>query len=112
MPSTKFTKRNLNRFRKVYPYLRREPRYELVSTKEALIEIAEVPFNETSTSIYVFSESFPGPPIVTATSVDSELTSTADVNVFITELNSTQVKLETSGIFTGVVHIHAIYIGV
>lgn len=111
MPSTKFTKRNLNRYRKVYPYLRREPRYELVSTNEATIEIAEVPFFESSTEIYVFTESFPSRPIVTATSVDSESTSTADVNVFLTELSSTRVKLETSGLFTGVVHIHAIYVG-
>jgi len=111
MAATKFKKRNLNRFRKVYPYIRREPRYELVSTTEALIEIAAVPFTNQDAVIYVFNEFFPAAPTITAVAVDSSDTSTADVNVYVSGISSTQVTLETSAKFTGTVHLHAIFLG-
>jgi len=109
--STKFTKRNLNRFRKVYPYLRREPRYELVSTTEALIEVASVPFSQSSSEQYIFTEYFAGTPKVTATVVDSSGTETADTSVYISSLNTTSVTLQTTGLFSGTVHLHIIYLG-
>ena len=111
MATTKFRKRNLNRYRKVYPYLRREPRYELISTTEALIEIAAVPFNQSIEETYVFEEFFIGTPKVTATVVDSSGTNTANTGVYISELDSTKVKLQTTGLFSGTVHLHIIYLG-
>lgn len=111
MASTKFKKRNLNRFRKVYPYLRREPKYELVSTTEALIEVAAVPFSQSSSEQYNFKEFFAGIPRVTATVVDSGGDEAADTNVYISSLNSSSVVLQTTGLFSGTVHLHIIYLG-
>jgi len=109
--STKFEKRNLNRYRKVYPYLRREPRYELISTTEALIEVAAVTFNNSIEETYTFEEFFIGTPRVTATVVDSSGKDTADTNVYISSLNSSRVILQTTGLFSGTVHLHIIYLG-
>jgi len=109
--STKFVKRNLNRFRKVYPYLRREPKYALVSTTEAIIELAAVTFNNSIEETYTFEESFIGVPRVTATVVDSGGDEAADTNVYISALNSSRVILQTTGLFSGSVHLHIIYLG-
>jgi len=111
MATTKFKKRNMNRFRKVYPYLRREPRYELVSTTESLIEISAVPFVNSDSAIYVYANHFPSAPVVTATAVDTNGNSTADVNVYLSSVSATQVIVETSAKFTGTVHLHAIFLG-
>ncbi len=112
MATTKFRKRNLNRYRKVYPYLRREPRYELISTTEALIEIAAVPFNNSIEETYTFAEFFIGVPKVTATVVGPGFANQGPAtNVYIAELDSTKVKLQTTGQFTGTVHLHIIYLG-
>ena len=111
MATTKFKKRNLNRFRKIYPYIRREPRFELVSTTEALIEIAEITFNDSVSETYTFTEFFIGTPSVTATVVDSLGANTADTSVYISELTTTSVTVDTSGRFSGTVHLHIIFLG-
>jgi hypothetical protein len=107
---TKVSKRNRNRFRKVYPYLRRSPRYELVTDKEVQLEVAAVIFTNQSQVSYSFSEKFPAVPTITAISCDSLGTSTADVNVFISAITTTNVTLETSQAFTGTVHFQAMWI--
>ena len=110
MSSTKFTKRNLNRYRKVYPYIRRDPLYALISDNAALLEVGSVDFVDVSSKTYTFTESFPSAPVVTATSVDSSSTNNADVNVFVSSLTTTSMTIETSQKFTGTVDFHAIWI--
>jgi hypothetical protein len=110
MASSKTYKRDLNRYRKVYPYIRRKPRNILMSDKEITIEVAEVPFSNSNSATYLFKENFDNIPIVTAVSIDSEKNDLADVNVFISSVSRTSVSLGSSHTFTGAVHIHAIYI--
>jgi hypothetical protein len=110
VPSTKFKKRDLNRFRKIYPYIRRSPRYVYTSDKEAVIEVGEVPFSAASSGEYRFTESFSSIPMITAISYDSESNDTADVNVFISSLSTTSVTFETSQAFTGKIHFHAVWV--
>ena len=110
MATTKFKKRNLNRYRKIYPYIRREPRYELISTSEAIIEIASLPFDRSTEETYTFAEFFIGVPHVTATVVDSSGTNTANTGIYISSLDSSAVTIRTTGLFSGVVHLHIIYV--
>jgi len=110
MASSKTYKRDLNRFRKVYPYIRRKPRDILMSDKQITIEVVAVPFSNANTATYFFKENFDSTPIVTAVSIDSSETNNADVNVFISSVSRTSVTLDASHSFTGAVHIHAIYI--
>ena len=111
MAGTKTKQRNKNRFRKVYPYIRRRPRYELVSDSEFTIEVGELAFTNSSASTHTFSQTFSSVPTITAISVDSSSNNTADVNVFVSSVTTAAVTIKTSQTFTGTVHFHAILVG-
>jgi hypothetical protein len=109
MAYTKFKKRNLNRFRKVYPYIIREPRNHYCADREVVIEVAAIPFSNSSSETYIFKEIFPGPPYAGAISVDNS-TGVANVSVFVSDINSSQITVNTSSPLHGLVHIHIIYV--
>ena len=112
MPATKFKKRDRNRFRKVYPYLRVRPSNTYCADKEVIIEVGSVAFSNSNGPItYTFTENFTVAPYVTATSVDSESNDTANINVFIDSVSTTEMQISTSQDFTGAVHFHAIMVG-
>jgi len=107
MAGTGFTKRDLNRYRKVYPFIRRTPRQELyVAQSGVVIEIAEVSFSSSTEETYVYNETFGGTPIVT---VSNKSTSTS-VNLAITAISSTQVTIGASASWSGTAEVHIIYI--
>lgn len=110
MASTKFKKRDLNRYRKIYPYIRREPRFVTVSENDVLIEIGEITFTDSSTGTYTFTETFASAPVVTAITYDSEGNDSANVNAFISSLTTASVTIDTSQNFTGKIQFHAIWI--
>ena len=111
MATTKFKKKDLNRLKKVYPYIRKKPVYGLLSDKEVVIEVGSLYFDGTVDSVsYQFEATFDGVPTITAIAVDSEGNSDANVNVFVSEVTTQQTTLATSQKFTGRVHFHVIYI--
>ena len=107
---TKFKKRDLQRWRKIYPYIRRQPRYVLESEKEATLEVGAIDFNNSSSGTYTFNEYFQSAPTITGLSVEIPGNESADVNVFVRLVSTTQLEIETSQAFTGKVHLHAIWI--
>lgn len=105
--------RDKQRFRKVYPFLRRKPVLETIGGgggggDTATIEVGAITFTNESSVTHGFTTSFSSAPIVTVVSVDSESNGTANVNVIITSVSTTDVVVETSQAFTGTVHYHAI----
>ena len=86
---------DLNRFKKTYPFVRRQP---LMVTLEA-IETAAIPFSNDTSVTHAFINDYLNVPIVTANASD-------DVNVFITAVTRTHVTVDTSGPFTGTVYVH------
>ena len=102
--------RDKQRFRKVYPFLRRKPVLETIGGggDTATIEVGAITFANESSVTHGFTTSVSSAPIITVVSVDSESNGTANVNVIITSVNTTQVVVETSQAFTGTVHYHAI----
>lgn len=101
--------RDKQRFRKVYPFLRRKPVLETIGGGDtATIEVGAITFTNESSVTHGFTTSFSSAPIVTVVSVDSESNGTANVNVIITSVSTTDVVVETSQAFTGTVHYHAI----
>ena len=108
--STKSKKRDKNRFRKVYPFLRRKPVNEFTLTKATTIEIGKLTFTNSSSQTYNFSEVYSSVPVVTAISVDSESNNTASVNVFVSSISQTSATFEASSAFTGEVHFQIIFI--
>ena len=108
--STKSKKRDRNRFRKVYPYLRRKPINEYVLDRPTTIEVGEVIFDNTSGPVsFVFNESYDSIPNITAIAVDTENNGSANVSIFIKEVSTTGVVFEASNAFTGKVHFHIIF---
>ena len=110
MAGTKFKKRDMNRYRKVYPYLRKSPKYKLVSDKRVQIEVGQISIDDAAEGTFTFQEDFEGQPFVSVTAVDSLANDSADVNVFVKTVNTKTVTIGTSQNFTGLVHIHAIWI--
>jgi hypothetical protein len=111
MAKATFKKKDKQRFRKVYPYIRKKPVWELCSDKEVEIEVGSIVFSGTDTGTYTFSTSFISVPVITSIAVDSSSTGTADVNVYVSSVTTTEVVLKTSATFTGTVDFHAIRIG-
>lgn len=110
MASTKFKKIDLNRYRKIYPYVRKEPSYKYLSDKDILLEIGEVTFSDANSGSYTFTETFTSAPTIVGISYDSSENDSANVNIFITSLSTTSVTFGSSQNFTGKVQFHAIWI--
>lgn len=110
MASTSFKKRNLNRFQKVYPFIRFEKRMiDTISDNiPILFETGIVSFNNASEGTYFFTESYSSVPPVVATAVDSLGNEEASVNVFVSSISTTSVTFGTSEAFSGQVHLQVI----
>jgi len=108
MGKATFKKRDRNRFRKVYPYIRKQPAYEYCSNVPVEIEVGEIVFTNTDTGTYTFTSLFETVPNITAISYDSESNNTANVNVYIHSITISSVTIKTSSSFTGKIHFHAI----
>jgi len=109
-----FKKRDANRFRKVYNYIRRKPVDQFVSNTGFTMIVGDVDFNNTSgpvTFTYTTADPlvlFSNVPSVTAISVDDLSNSSANVNIFITAVTTTTVTFESSAPFTGKVNFQIV----
>ena len=106
-----FTKKDANRLRKVYRYIRKKPKYVYMSKDDFKLIVGEVIFSNTSgpvSYIYPTTVQYNSIPVVTAISYDSENNSSADVNIFVTSITTTSVQFESSAPFTGKVHFQII----
>jgi hypothetical protein len=102
------TRIDLQRYKKTYPFLRREPRILYTSTSEptlaATIEAATASFGGSDQITYNFTKEFSSAPKVTLTAAGT----IANFNVFIVSVSQTQLVLKASVPNTDTVHIHAI----
>ena len=109
-----FKKRDANRFRKIYSYIRKKPVDNFVSESGFTMLVGDVDFSNSSgpvTFTYTTADpgvSFNNVPIVTALSVDNLSNNSANVNIFITSITTTQVQFESSAPFTGKVNFQII----
>jgi hypothetical protein len=113
VPSTKFKKRNLARYKKTYPFVQRSPRWGLVSDKDVIIEVIRLEFNDENEKTYHFGEVYTQLPIVTATVQepdDNDAFDSASVSAMVESLDLEKVKVVTSENITGYVNVHVIFI--
>ena len=110
MAGTFFTKKDRNRFRKVYPYLRKRESITYEADSEVVLETGSLTVTDAESASYNFEETFPSAPTITSTSVDSESNNSANINVFVSAVTTTGFTLNFSQAFTGKIHFHAIYI--
>ena len=111
MAGIKFKKRDLNRFRKVYPFIREAPVESFTSGEAFVIEVGEAEFSDSSSVTYSFNETFTSAPTITAVAVDSNSNNSANVNIFVSSISTTAVTLESSQNFSGTVSFHVIQVG-
>ena len=109
-----FKKRDANRFRKVYNYIRRKPVDQYVSDEPFSMVVGEVVFTNSSgpvTFTYTTADPtllFTKVPVITGIAVDYHSNSSANVNVFITSITTTAVQFSSSAPFTGTVNFQLI----
>ena len=109
-----FKKRDANRYRKVYNYIRKKPVTEYVSDSAFTVIIGEVVFTNTSgpvTFTYTSASptlTFSKVPVITAIAVDKNSNSSANVNVFVTSITTSAVQFSSSAPFTGTVNFQII----
>ena len=103
----KFKKKDKNRFRKVYRFIRKKPVFEFVSNSEFEMISGFVDFtNSAGPVVYTFPStvSFTNVPVVTVTPVDTSGNNQGNINAYVTAITTTQVSIAVSGEFTGRVH--------
>ena len=105
-------KRDRNRFRKIYPYLRRKPSFEIVlggNSNIEDIEVGVINYNKTDVGSHTFTTAFTSVPTITAIAVETAGGSPANVNVYVelVDLGSVQIRVSDAN-FVGSVHFHAI----
>lgn len=85
-----FTRRDINRFAKTYPFIIRTPRYAYLSDENFAIESGRVEFAGASTASYTFKNVYSTIPTVVATSLDDSF------NVSITSVTLTTATIVAS----------------
>jgi hypothetical protein len=106
-----FTRRDINRYKKTYRYIRKKPVIRYCSESDFKMIVADVDFDNTSgpvTYTYPVEVVYNNVPVVTGISYDSENNGAADVNIFITSITTTAVQFESSAPFHGKVHFQII----
>jgi len=101
-------KRDKNRFRKVYPYLRRKPVFETIGSNVD-VEVGIINYNNTDVGTHTFTTSFKTIPTITAVAVETSGGTPANVNVYVESVDLASVQIRVSDAkFVGSVHFHAI----
>lgn len=106
-----YKKRDLNRYTKVYPYVRFPPRYVYVYDNvqgDTSVEAGKINFINDEFGIYSFTSSYAAVPSVTITSVDTSGNFQTNVSLTITSISTTAVTVSASSKFTGQVHVHVV----
>ena len=110
MAFTTFKRRDAQRFRKLYPRIRKTPRYFTQSDEQMTVESQTVQVTNSSAYSYKFLTEYTTPPTV---ALSAQLGSEMEgmVNVFITHLDVNGFNCEFSAPFTGQLHIQVFLIG-
>ena len=100
--------RDLNRFRKVYPYKRAAPKYAYVYDAIAgdSMEAGKITFTDSDSGTYAFVKSYASIPAVTVSTVDSGGNGDTNVSITVSAISLTSVTVTASEKFTGQVHVH------
>ena len=108
------TRIDLQRYRKVYPFHRRPPRYAYVASSplgdDVVLEVGSITCTATDTGTYLFTESFTSAPSVSGITVDTTVSGDANVNIYVESISTTQVVFRTSAPFTGKISSQAIQV--
>ncbi len=104
--------RDLNRFRKVYPYKRVPPRYayvyDAIVSEGVDVEAGKITFTDSDSGTYTFTTPYGVIPSVVISTVDTAGNNETNVSVTVTAVSTTSVTVTASAKFTGQVHVHVV----
>jgi hypothetical protein len=101
--------KDLNRYRKVYPYIRAMPRYVYEYDNiqgDAQVEAGKVTFTDADSGIYTFTSTYSAIPSVVISTVNSTSSNDTNVSITVTSISTVSATITASAPFTGEVHIH------
>ena len=105
-----YTTRDLNRFIKVYPYVRFPQRivyqYESIQVAGDAVEAGKITFTDSDEEIYTFAETYAAIPSVTISTVDTGSNGLTNVSITVTAISTLSMTVKSSSKFTGQVHVH------
>ena len=103
-----YTTRDLNRFIKVYPYVRFPQRivYQYDSIQGVAVEAGKITFTDSDEEIYTFAEAYSAIPSVTISTVDTGSNGLTNVSITVTAISTLSMTVKSSSKFTGQVHVH------
>lgn len=105
-----YRKRDLNRFVRIYPYVRFPPRYvyeyDSVVTGGTDVEAGKIVFTNADLGVYTFTGTYASIPAVVISTVNVSSPDDSNVAATITNLSTTSVTVKTSENFTGEIHLH------
>jgi len=102
-----YTTRDLNRFIKVYPYVRFPQRivYQYDSIQGEPVEAGKIAFNDSDEEIYTFTETYTSIPSAVISTNDAG-SGLSNVSITITAISTLSMTVKSSSKFTGQVHVH------
>jgi len=102
-------RRNLNRYRKVYPGILKTPKF--VTEFEGTLEVGTVTFSGETIRTYTFTETYERVPSVVLTLLaDSGNEHLANTPVYIYSITNSSVTIATGAEFIGTVQVQVISI--
>lgn len=104
-----YTTRDLNRFIKVYPYVRFPQRivyqYDSIQVEGDAVEAGKIAFNDSDEEIYTFTETYTSIPSAVISTNDAG-SGLSNVSITITAISTLSMTVKSSSKFTGQVHVH------
>lgn len=105
-----FRRRDMQRFRKLYPRIRKTPRYFTISDASMSVESDRISMSNEIRQEYSFQLEYDRIPTVVLSAETSD-DNQGMVNVFIVKLDTASVMWETSAPFTGTIHVQVFVVG-
>ena len=110
MAGTKFKRIDRQRFKKIYPGLRKTPRYATIPDKSIVLESAQITFTEASSETrkaYIFQEQYDSVPTVTfgVSTVQGDM-----IIARIVEITTQRVVIDVTAPFDGFVDVQVIQV--
>ena len=105
MAFSRFQKRDAQRMKKVYPAIRKTPRWIIQSDGDLNIETHIQTLSNVEEYEYEFDQPYEAVPQVTLTIEDD------GVIAYITSITTTEVQIAFSAPFSGKLHLQVVYIG-
>lgn len=75
-----------------------------------VVEVGSITMSGAATGSFTFTQVFPSAPVISAITVDTTVTDSANVNVYVVSVSTTSVTFRTSAAMTGKIHFQAVHV--